>query len=223
VIIWGFTKSKEIERLHLKFCKKILNVKVNSCNVAVYGELARYPLYISRYVKILRFWFKMLETDNIILKNVYSIALEDCNNGKTNWLSNLKLLLCNHGFSDIWDFPDSVNSKIFLPIFKQRVIDCFLQSWLSGKESSPVLYLYNHVKDSFVYENYLDIIPSTLRKYLTRIRISSHSLHVQTGRFHRNRIVRNERYCLYCNLHDVEDEYHFILICPCYIDIRKNI
>lgn len=98
----------------------------------------------------------------------------------------------------------------------------FLQSWLSGKESSPVLYLYNHVKDSFVYENYLDIIPSTLRKYLTRIRISSHSLHVQTGRFHRNRIVRNERYCLYCNLHDVEDEYHFILICPCYIDIRKK-
>jgi hypothetical protein len=88
-----------------------------------------------------------------------------------------------------------------------------------------VLILYNHGKDYHVYENYLDMIPHTSRKYLTRIRISSHSLHVQTGRYHMtrtNRTVRSERWRLYCNLHDIEDEYHFILICPFYIDIRKK-
>jgi hypothetical protein len=31
----------------------------------------------------------------------------------------------SHGFNDIWDFPDSVNSKKFVSISKQRVIDCF--------------------------------------------------------------------------------------------------
>jgi len=25
--IWGFSKSKEIERIHMKFCKRILGVK----------------------------------------------------------------------------------------------------------------------------------------------------------------------------------------------------
>jgi hypothetical protein len=55
---------------------------VNSCNVAVDCELASYPYYISKYVKILRFWFILLETT--IPKMVYNIAFVDCNNGKKN-------------------------------------------------------------------------------------------------------------------------------------------
>ena len=38
--ISGFSKSKEIERIHLKFCKKILMCKMNTPTTAVYGELA---------------------------------------------------------------------------------------------------------------------------------------------------------------------------------------
>ena len=37
-----------------------------------------------------------------------------------------------------------------------------------------------------------------------------------------NRVERNERYCTYCDMHDLEDEYHFILICPRYNDIRQQ-
>ena len=44
--IWGFSKSKEIERIHLKFFKNILNVKTTTFSTSVYGELGRYPLYI---------------------------------------------------------------------------------------------------------------------------------------------------------------------------------
>jgi len=35
--IWGFGKSKEIERIHLKFCKILLNVKTSTTNMGVYG------------------------------------------------------------------------------------------------------------------------------------------------------------------------------------------
>ena len=34
--------SEEIERVHLKFCKRISNIRMNSCSIGVYGELARY-------------------------------------------------------------------------------------------------------------------------------------------------------------------------------------
>jgi len=40
---WGYTKSKELERIHLKFCKRLLRVRVITCTAAVYGELGRYP------------------------------------------------------------------------------------------------------------------------------------------------------------------------------------
>ena len=44
--IWGFSKSKEIERLHLKIVKSIFNVKTTTLSESVYSELGKYPLYI---------------------------------------------------------------------------------------------------------------------------------------------------------------------------------
>jgi len=58
--------------------------------------------------------------------------------------------------------------------------------------------------------------------YLTRFRISSHSLRIQTGRYEKNKIARNERYCMYCGSRDIEDTYHFTCICPCYSTLRSR-
>ena len=191
-------------------------------NAAVYGELARYPLYILRHVKILKFWFRLIETDNVIVKEVYNMSLNDCNNGKTNWVTNVKNLLNQNGFNYVWNNPKSVNVKVFIPIFKQKIIDTFVQNWHVDKESNNVLDLYTNVKHNFAYEMYLDILPSNLRFFISKIRMSSHPLLIHTGRFGNNRLPRNERYCNYCNLHDLEDEYHFIIICPCYEELRKK-
>ena len=49
--IWGFTKETSIEKVHLKFCKNLLSVKLSASNAATYGELGRFPLYI--YLNIL--------------------------------------------------------------------------------------------------------------------------------------------------------------------------
>ena len=85
----GYTKSKELERIHLKFCKRLLRVRAYTCTAAVYGELGRYPLYIQRYVKIIQYWFKIIDSDNIILRTIYNAALDDCIKGRTNWVSNI--------------------------------------------------------------------------------------------------------------------------------------
>ena len=50
---WGFSKSKAIERIHLKFCKRILQVRTCTNTMAVYGDLGRFPMYILRYHKII--------------------------------------------------------------------------------------------------------------------------------------------------------------------------
>lgn len=34
--------------------------------------------------------------------------------------------------------------------------------------------------------------------------------------------LKRERYCIYCNLHKIEHEYHFIENCPCYIEISTR-
>ena len=150
--VWGYTKSKEIERVHLKFCKKVLNVKLNTCNVAVYGELGRFPLYIARHVHMIKYWFKILKTDSIILKDIYNLNLEECEAGKKCWLINVKRLLCDFGFNFVWNNPNCAKSNEFIVAFKQRVVDNYIQSWQVDKNNSGVLNLYNCIKTSFGYD-----------------------------------------------------------------------
>ena len=49
--IWGYTKSKEIERIYLKILKRVLT---STSTAGVYGELGRFPLFTNRYVRIVK-------------------------------------------------------------------------------------------------------------------------------------------------------------------------
>jgi len=77
------------------------------------------------------------------------------------------------------------------------------------------------MKNIFSFEAYILCVPKDLRMYLTRFRISSHSHRIQTGRYEKNKIDRNERYCMYCGSRDIEDTYHFICSCLCYSALRS--
>ena len=44
--IWTYENNDVIEKLHLRYCKYILNVNKNTTSSMVYGELGRYPLNI---------------------------------------------------------------------------------------------------------------------------------------------------------------------------------
>ena len=52
------------------------------------------------------------------------------------------------------------------------------------------------------------------------MRCSSHKLMIEKGRY--LNLERNQRVCSMCNLNDIEDEFHFILRCPAYNDLRKK-
>ena len=69
--IWGFHKANDIEKVHLKFLKQILGVRRQTCNIAVYGEVGRVPLYVLRKVRILKYWYKILSSQNTLLYKVY--------------------------------------------------------------------------------------------------------------------------------------------------------
>lgn len=125
--VWGNVKSKDLERIHLKFCKRMLNVKISASNAGIYGELGRYPLYVNRYVRVIKYWFKIVNSDNCIMKTLYDCALVDCYNGKSNWASNVKNLLYRNGYGYVWNNPFSVDPMIFTVMFKQRLIDVFTQ------------------------------------------------------------------------------------------------
>ena len=71
----------------------------------------------------------------------------------------------------VWENPSSINADLFVNVFKQRLIDEFLNKWFHDLESKRILdTLYRHVKPEFGYENYLNLIHSRkLRTFFTRL------------------------------------------------------
>ena len=57
--VWEIYCIKEIDKLHIKFCKYVLGVKTQTSNFAVYGELGRFPLHIKAIERSLKYWLRI--------------------------------------------------------------------------------------------------------------------------------------------------------------------
>ena len=57
---------------------------------------------------------------------------------------------------------------------------------------------------------------------LTKLRLSNHKFAIETGRYIRPYKKPEERICPICKK-DIEDEIHFLTLCPAYQEKRKNL
>ena len=74
------------------------------------------------------------------------------------------------------------------------------------------LKTYLALKTKFGLEKYLAILNNVHEKRsICRLRISSHRLQIETGRY-RN-VPRDERICQKCSENEIEDEVHFLIKC----------
>ena len=80
------------------------------------------------------------------------------------------------------------------------------------------LICINHI----MYQPYLNVIPvKSHRIALTRLITSSHHLKIETGRWARPVTPQSERICPFCPGKQ-EDEFHLLLECSSYQDIRQR-
>ena len=221
--IWGMHKASDIEAIHTKFLRRVLGVRKSTNLSALYGETGRVPLDVFRKFIMIKYWSKIITQNNTLLKNVYQILKDDAdsnrNYGGKNWAFQIKTILQQHGFSFVWNNQFDIN--IPLAAIKQRIFDTFSQNWYADINNSSRLQSYSIFKHDFKHEKYLDdISESKYRIALSRLRTSSHSLFIETRRY--DRTARAARLCKTCNMNKTEDEYHFILVCPAYRELRRK-
>ena len=147
----------------------------------------------------------------------------DTDNGRTynglNWAYQIKSMLDRIRLSNIW--VQQFEITIPYNLIKQRISDMYKQSWYSSINNSNRLEMYSRFKHEFNMENYLDFIKEKKYRFaLTRFRLSSHDLAIERGRY--ENIARIDRICVFCNSNFVESEYHFLLACPFYRELRQR-
>lgn len=152
--VWGVYNFKEVDKLHYKFCKRILGVKTQTPNLAVLGELGRFSLTTNCKERALKMFIKIKRSPGSLINIVFQKQCEILNTTESscnNWAQSIKTLLDEMGFSDVWyNFDNTLN---YLPLFKQRLRDQFIQEWREGINNMPKLESYAKFKTEFGREN----------------------------------------------------------------------
>ena len=222
--IWGFSKLDIIERVHLKFCKLLLNLKKSTPSYMIYGELGILPMSLFVKCRMVNFWIRTLEAkenklSSILYKSLYERY--ETNMVKSSWIRFVKDILNECGLSYVWQFQHFVkfDENWLNATVKSTLVDQFKQSWHSDIETSSKGFCYRIFKTDFGFEKYIELLNDRDRNTLCRFRTTNHRFPIETGRW--LNIERNERNCTLCNLNKLGDEYHYLLECPFFSNDRR--
>ena len=107
-------KSKEIqciERVQLKFIKYLLGVKSSTCTLAVLGEVGRFPVAISQHIKLLKYWIRLLQTDDSkLVKKAFLTQRSLLDAGYVTWISKVEEICKLYNLEDFIHVSDIVKN-----------------------------------------------------------------------------------------------------------------
>ena len=85
-----------------------------------------------------------------------------------------------------------------------------------------VIYYNEDINPTLEDQKYLFVSTSSKKKInTTKKRTNSHELHSETGRWAVPKTPWAERICHLCENMNIEDENHFLSVCPVYNHIRS--
>jgi hypothetical protein len=224
--IWGYTKYECVEGVHNKFLKQQMGLGSQTSNYAVYGDSGRFPLSVIYMCKCVKYWLKLLYMDECsYTKQCYNMLFKLSVYRKT-WASEIKNVLFKYGFGEVWLAQSVGNDKVFLHVFKQRLLDIWKQEWHENVSNSSKLSTYYLFKSDFTFSPAKYLLTIKFRRHMiamARFRCANHDLCIETGR--RSQTSREERLCNFClssGSKYIEDEYHVLLICSKYNYFRHH-
>ena len=206
------------EKLESKLLKFLLGVPRGASNIGVRCELSRQPLRKYAISQILKYYYRIkLGCSNILVNGIFK---EICDI-KVNPFSKLLTLLadCNVPLPNP-AYRKSIKAKTLksINILSEKMYDI----WDEEIPLNHKLTTFNSIKESHDIEFYLHKIEDRYaRKVLSSLRLSCHPLRIETGRY--RKIPRENRLCENCTLNVIEDEQHFITICPLYSQYRSKL
>ena len=141
-------------------------------------------------------------------------------------MSTVKELLYDLGMGNLYEvnyIPENEESA-YIEKIKDHLYSNFKCNCLKELTNFPILRTFVTFKEEFKLENYLLIISDyKIRKCIAKFRLGSHDLMIERGRHTKPKTPLENRTCQCCNLNVVEDEKHFLLVCPLFYQQRTTL
>ena len=190
---WGDISciEEKLVATEMKVLKRILNVKSSTCNELVYFELKRSDCISMIKDQQYNFFkkLKLLSTEDAVLVNFLELCKE----------------------SSILKYYENLSGN------NRSVFTNSLNNTIESSTKSRVVYYRDLIQPdkSSIYTSFLN---DYFRKVISRWRLSCHKLKIETLRYSRPFVEREDRKCVTCGV--LEDESHVIFHCPVFDEIR---
>lgn len=102
---------------------------------------------------------------------------------------------------------------------KQILQDQHLQTWNSQLDTSSKARNYSLFKVDICCEKYISILSGSMLFTMLKFRTANHKLPVEVGRWNNTELI--DRKCNLCQLNDIGDEFHYLLVCRFFNNERK--
>ena len=133
-VYYNRKSNYRLDSLHLSYLKRALGVKLQTSNLAIYGETGRYPLMVRQETLVIGYWLKRttLPANNplkLVYGDLYRLNIE----GHTNWCTFVEELIKSIGLGEFWDkqkSPPSVNDiKRLKTQCKYKLQHNYIRDW----------------------------------------------------------------------------------------------
>ena len=222
--VWGYENISQIEVFHRKFLRTILHVNKCTPDCMVYGETGRCVILNHVKCRMVGFWLRIIKGEQtkhsfLLYRLSKCLSQNEDLNSASNWLRYVEDILNNAGFANVWlSQSHGFKSEWVLKALKLRLADIFKQDWKATIWSNRLCSNYRMFKGLLELEKYLLFLNSKDATTLCKFRCRSHSLPVNNNRFDSD--MSQDDICTLC-LSDTGDEFHYIFVCPFFLEERK--
>ena len=192
--------SEKLLMIEKKALKSCLGVKPSTPDDLVYLELNKANIVSTIRDRQYNFFRKFMNQneDSAIAMNIWNLYNNNVDSESEGVIHYFQNLEPGSKKKDIEARKERTNTSELSMTTRYRKV--------TNLDYCDILY------DSFITEKN--------RIVITRWRLSCHSLHIETGRYQRPRLPRNERICSVC--HTMEDEHHALFVCTAHTFIRAR-
>lgn len=194
-------------------------------NVGARLELGRYPVTLNIIKRTLNYWLKLEDTPSGSLLNSCLLSEKELSDKKIkSWYSYIETILQTE--NNVKNNPSKKGVQISISKLKEQYDKDSLENLTVSRSpgEGSKLRTYGKIKNTPFIERYL-LNPNlswNQKKIIAKFRLGDHKLHIETGRHCRPKIPPDKRICQLCCNNEVEDELHFLLVCPVYANIRDK-
>jgi len=192
------------------------------------GEVGKYPMFEYIIKSVLGYLSHL--NKSALNRPILAAAMDEDKMlpKHRSWYKRTDSLL-NMSWYKVSDLNNDLIKKDFFVKIKRSFENFWKKEIGEYTDNSGKLSFYRKIKTHFEFEPYLNHIKLfKQRRCVTAMRISSHKLEVEVGRYtnkNQNYIERNKRYCMLCleNFHNyvVGDEIHAMMTCPVF-QVHRN-